>query len=171
MENIKKTMLEELSNVKDLKNLSDLKVKYLGKKGIITELYSKMKEIPNEEKKEYGRKINEIKNLFNKKYEELKNKFFEEELNEKLENESIDISLPSTKIVSGAPSILEKLIDTLNKIANVLNVSVFDFFNFFDFELKTNNKNIIIKNILLKLKKCSYEDLAKYEQIIDVLIK
>ena len=51
MENIKKTMLEELSNVKDLKSLSDLKVKYLGKKGIITELYSKMKEIPNEEKK------------------------------------------------------------------------------------------------------------------------
>ena len=115
MENIKKTMLEELSNVKDLKSLSDLKVKYLGKKGIITELYSKMKEIPNEEKKEYGRKINEIKNLFNKKYEELKNKFFEEELNEKLENESIDISLPSTKIVSGAPSILEKLIEEVEE--------------------------------------------------------
>ena len=62
-------------------------------------------------------------------------------------------------------------IDTLNKIANVLNVSVFDFFNFFDFELKTNNKNIVINSILLKLKKCSYEDLIKYEQIINVLIK
>ena len=126
MENIKKTMLEELSNVKDLKNLSDLKVKYLGKKGIITELYSKMKEIPNEEKKEYGRKINEIKNLFNKKYEELKNKFFEEELNEKLENESIDISLPSTKIVSGAPSILEKLIEEVEEVCMSMGYDVVD---------------------------------------------
>ena len=126
MENIKKTMLEELSNVKDLKNLSDLKVKYLGKKGIITELYGKMKEIPNEEKKEYGRKINEIKNLFNKKYEELKNKFFEEELNEKLENESIDISLPSTKIVSGAPSILEKLIEEVEEVCMSMGYDVVD---------------------------------------------
>ena len=126
MENIKKTMLEELSNVKDLKSLSDLKVKYLGKKGIITELYSKMKEIPNEEKKEYGRKINEIKNLFNKKYEELKNKFFEEELNEKLENESIDISLPSTKIVSGAPSILEKLIEEVEEVCMSMGYDVVD---------------------------------------------
>lgn len=126
MENIKKTMLEELSNVKDLKSLSDLKVKYLGKKGIITELYGKMKEIPNEEKKEYGRKINEIKNLFNKKYEELKNKFFEEELNEKLENESIDISLPSTKIVSGAPSILEKLIEEVEEVCMSMGYDVVD---------------------------------------------
>lgn len=126
MENIKKTMLEELSNVKDLKNLNDLKVKYLGKKGIITELYGKMKEIPNEEKKEYGRKINEIKNLFNKKYEELKNKFFEEELNEKLENESIDISLPSTKIVSGAPSILEKLIEEVEEVCMSMGYDVVD---------------------------------------------
>ena len=126
MENIKKTMLEELSNVKDLKNLSDLKVKYLGKKGIITELYGKMKEIPNEEKKEYGRKINEIKNLFNSKYEELKNKFFEEELNEKLENESIDISLPSTKIVSGAPSILEKLIEEVEEVCMSMGYDVVD---------------------------------------------
>ena len=126
MENIKKTMLEEFSNVKDLKNLNDLKVKYLSKKGIITELYGKMKEIPKEEKKEYGRKINEIKNLFNKKYEELKNKFFEEELNEKLENESIDISLPSTKIVSGAPSILEKLIEEVEEVCMSMGYDVVD---------------------------------------------
>ena len=78
MENIKKTMLEELSNVKDLKNLNDLKVKYLGKKGIITELYGKMKEIPNEEKKEYGRKNNTNNYQKNKEAKRwlLKNKNF-----------------------------------------------------------------------------------------------
>ncbi len=43
----------------------ELKVKYLGKKGIITELNSKIKDIPNEEKKEFGMKVNEVKNIFN----------------------------------------------------------------------------------------------------------
>ena len=58
--------------VKDLKTLDELRVKYLSKKGIITELNSKIKEIPNEEKKDYGMKVNEIRSYFNDKYDSLK---------------------------------------------------------------------------------------------------
>ena len=72
METIKNEIKISLNEVKSLNELNDLKVKYLGKKGIITNLYSKMKEIPNEEKKEYGMKINELKDLFNTEYETLK---------------------------------------------------------------------------------------------------
>ena len=61
IEEIKKNIEQELSETKDIKSLNDLKVKYLGKKGIITELASKIKEVPNEEKKEYGLKMNELK--------------------------------------------------------------------------------------------------------------
>ena len=111
MEKIKKVMLEELSNLEDLKNLSDLKVKYLGKKGIITELYGKMKEITNEEKKEYGKRINELKNLFSEKYEELKSKLENEALAKKLEEEAIDVTLPGMKIENGAPHMLDKVIE------------------------------------------------------------
>ena len=39
MENIKKDIQQELENVQDIKTLNDLKIKYIGKKGIITELY------------------------------------------------------------------------------------------------------------------------------------
>ena len=42
-EEIKNTMLEELNHVTDLKTLNDLRVKYLGKKGLITELNSEIK--------------------------------------------------------------------------------------------------------------------------------
>lgn len=126
MEKIKKVMLEELSNLEDLKNLSDLKVKYLGKKGIITELYGKMKEISNEEKKEYGKRINELKNLFSEKYEELKSKLENESLAKKLEEEAIDVTLPSTKIVSGAPSILEKLIEEVEEVCMSMGYDVVD---------------------------------------------
>lgn len=62
IEEIKKNIEDELDSCKDMKSLNDLKVKYLGKKGIITELSSKIKEIPNEEKKEFGMKMNELKN-------------------------------------------------------------------------------------------------------------
>ena len=111
MENIKNEIISSLDEVKDLSSLNDLKVKYLGKKGIITELYSKMREIPNEEKKEYGIKINELKDLFNTKYDVLKDKFLEEELNKKLESEAIDVTLSGMDIKCGAPHILDKVIE------------------------------------------------------------
>lgn len=126
MENIKKTMLEELSNVKDLKNLSDLKVKYLGKKGLITELNSEIKNVPNEEKKEFGRKVNEIKELFNNFYEEKKNAFEEEILNKKLSSEAIDITLPATKVGCGAPNIMEKLIEEIEEVCMSMGYDVVD---------------------------------------------
>ena len=60
-----KELTEKIENTKSLKEINDLKVEYLGKKGIITELQSKIKEIPNEEKKEYGIKLNKIRTSFN----------------------------------------------------------------------------------------------------------
>lgn len=111
MENIKKDITNDLKDIKTLKELNELKVKYLGKKGIITNLYSKMKEIPNEEKKEYGKKINELKDLFNTNFEELKKDLEQEELAKKLESESIDVTLPGMDIKCGAPHMLDKVIE------------------------------------------------------------
>lgn len=126
MENIKKDIQQDLENVQDIKTLNDLKVKYIGKKGIITELYSKMKEIPNEEKKEYGKKINELKNMFNDKYEEIKTKLEQKELEEKLANEKIDVTLPGTKIEVGAPNILEKIIEEVEEVFMSMGYDVVD---------------------------------------------
>ena len=75
----------QLNSARNLNELNDLKVKYLGKKGIITELASKIKEVPNEEKKEYGMKVNEVRNLFNEFYETKKAEYEEALLNEKAE--------------------------------------------------------------------------------------
>lgn len=60
-------------------------------------------------------------------------------------------------------------IDTLNKIANVLNVDIYEFFDF-DSQINNDRKNII-RNILLKLEKSDYNNLIKYEQIVDILTK
>ena len=71
-------MKEEISKIfdsnLDIKELNDLKVEYLGKSGRITELSKGMKDVPNEEKKEYGMLLNELREIFNSHYESYKEK-------------------------------------------------------------------------------------------------
>lgn len=126
VEEAKSLIEEDKKTVIDLKSLNDLKVKYLGKKGIISELNSSIANIPNEEKKEFGQKVNEVRNLFNDFYEEKKNEFETALLNEKLSSEAIDISLPATKVVTGAPNILEKLIEEVEEVFMSMGYDVVD---------------------------------------------
>lgn len=126
IEDIKKEIEKEIDAVKDLKELNELHVKYLSKKGIITELNSKIKDVPNDKKKEFGMEVNSLRNYFNEKYNGLKDKFEEDELNKKLDSESIDISLPSTKVSIGSPNILEKLIEEVEEIFMSMGYDVVD---------------------------------------------
>ena len=126
IEKIKKEIEKDLENVKDLKELNELHVKYLSKKGIITELNSKIKDVPNDKKKEFGMEVNSLRTYFNEKYNALKEKLETDELNKKLESESIDISLPSTKVSIGSPNILEKLIEEVEEIFMSMGYDVVD---------------------------------------------
>ena len=126
IEDIKKEIEKEIDAVKDLKSLNELHIKYLSKKGIITELNSKIKDVPNDKKKEFGMEVNSLRTYFNEKYNALKDKFETDELNKKLESESIDISLPSTKVSIGSPNILEKLIEEVEEIFMSMGYDVVD---------------------------------------------
>ena len=116
IEEIKKLIEEKMKNVSSLQELNELKVEFLGKKGLITEVNSMIRDIPNEEKKEFGMKVNEVRILFNTKYEEIKSRLEEEKINKQLESDAIDITLPSTKVSVGAPHSLEKLIEELEEL-------------------------------------------------------
>ena len=125
-EEIGKSLDQDLKDVSDLKVLDDLRVKYLGKKGLITELNSEIKDVPNEEKKEFGMKVNELRNRFNEFYDSVKTKLDQEELNKRLEGEAIDISLPATKVPLGAPHILEKVIEEVEELFLSMGYDVVD---------------------------------------------
>ena len=116
MENLKEDLLSALENANTQEELNNLKTEYIGKKGKITLLNTKIKDLPPEERKEYGAKVNEIKNLFTNIYEEKLNKLKELELNKKLEKERIDITLPATSINTGAPNILEKIVEEVEEL-------------------------------------------------------
>ena len=90
---IRDSVIENVSKANSLKEINEIKVNYLGKKGSVNELTSYLKELPNEEKKDFGKLLNDLKTEISNLLEE-KIKYYEElELNEKLimltEKESI----------------------------------------------------------------------------------
>lgn len=121
-EEISKLFLDNL----DMKKINDLKVEYLGKSGKITELSKGMKDIPNEEKKEFGMLLNELRVLFNNNYESYKEKIETEELNKKLASEEIDVTLPATNIKTGSPNILEHIIEEVEEVFMSMGYDVVD---------------------------------------------
>lgn len=58
---------ESIAKAKTVNELNNLKVEYMGKKGIITELQSGIKDATD--KKEYGMQVNTVRTTFNENYE------------------------------------------------------------------------------------------------------
>ena len=77
------TEVNSIFNGVDNKNdLEKLKNEYMGKNGKITQINSLIREVPNEEKKEFGMKVNEIKNLFNDTYQKISEEIEIREIND-----------------------------------------------------------------------------------------
>ena len=96
--------------------LSSIKVKYLGKKGELTLILKTMGNLSEEEKPIVGSLVNsvrkELEQLFKNKEEELNNI----ELNKRLDNEKIDISLPSSKQIRGTKHPMNMVIEEVEDL-------------------------------------------------------
>ena len=126
VENLKKEALEKISKASNLKELNDLRVEYLGKKGPISELTTHMKELTPEEKKDFGKLLNGLKQDVTNAIDTKIKEYQEAELNEKLSKEKIDVTLPATKITIGAPNILEKIIEDVEEVFMSMGYDVVD---------------------------------------------
>jgi phenylalanyl-tRNA synthetase alpha chain len=118
-EQIKKVKLNfdlELSKVNNLASLNELKVTYLGKKSSIVELSKTLGFLDVDSRKVMGALLNETRVYMNDKIDELKTKIELAEINKKLENEAIDVTLPSTKIKGGSAHPLEKTIEEIEEL-------------------------------------------------------
>ena len=62
IEDAEKEYLEDIAKVDSSETLENLRLKYLGKKGLITDIMAKFREVPVELKKEFGQKVNGLKN-------------------------------------------------------------------------------------------------------------
>ena len=125
-ENIKNNLQNDIISVKNLQDIVELKAKYIGKSGCITELTKNMKELSVDERKEIGALANTLKNEVQNIIEEKENSIKQSILNEKLKSESIDVTLPSTKFNYGRANILERVIENIESIFMSMGYDVVD---------------------------------------------
>ena len=126
IKNIRENLDSDIKEITNLQVLNEIKVKYLGKKGLITELTSNMKDLSVDERKVVGKLSNEIRNYASEVIDTLEEKLKLEELNKKLESEAIDITMPATDIPVGSPSILEKVIEDFESVFMSMGYDVVD---------------------------------------------
>lgn len=115
LSSLSKKSTTKLKNAKDLKSLEEAYIDLLGKNGEINLLLKKLGTLPQNERKESGKVLNQLKNkleqIFSSKREELK----EKSLSEELKKDSIDVSLPGRTSELGT---LHPVTLTINEIAN-----------------------------------------------------
>ena len=86
---------EELAKVKDVSELENIRVSYLGKKGSITELLKGLKDLSDEDKKTFGQRVNVFKGEVATKIDEYKTKLAEAELEREIQSmPEFDMSMP-----------------------------------------------------------------------------
>ncbi len=113
---IKDELTAKLEKVMTTSELNDLRVLYLGKKGPIQELSNTIGTLSIEEKKELGNLLNNLKNEVNTLIDGVKTKLESSELTAKLVSDTIDITLPSTKLKVGAIHPITKIIDEVEEL-------------------------------------------------------
>ncbi|WP_461247804.1 phenylalanine--tRNA ligase subunit alpha [Treponema sp. R6D11] len=127
----------EAEEVVSLKEVEEIRVKYLGKSGMITALMKELGKLPNEEKPVVGKKINELRVFSEEKIKNLKENFEDLELEKKLADEWIDISLPVKRKKIGHKHPLNIILDKICEIFINMGFSVVhgpeietDYYNF-----------------------------------------
>lgn len=117
LQDIREIAEEEIEDKKNeiLKNMLDLKVKYLGKKSEILEVFKYMKNLSDEEKKKIGENVNKIKTEIEEKVTERIKYLERKEILEKELKEKIDLSLP-VKSEIGTIHPIQQIIDEQIKI-------------------------------------------------------
>ena len=116
IEQIKIASIEEVNNAKDIKELNDLKVKYLGKKGELTLVLRGMGALSPEERPVIGGFVNAVRDELNQLFEVKEKELQTKELALKLEAEKIDVTLPSNKTKTGSKHPLNRVIEEIEDL-------------------------------------------------------
>ena len=98
---IRENAMREISNSEGLLKLNDVKARFLGKKGELTTILKSMKDVSQEERPIIGQLVNETREYLEGIFENAKSKIEAAELDYKMKNETIDVTLPGKKIKVG----------------------------------------------------------------------
>ncbi|MFM7620347.1 MAG: phenylalanine--tRNA ligase subunit alpha [Alphaproteobacteria bacterium] len=121
LENILSNFNSQFNQIQNPQQLEELRVNFLGKKGIITELFANLKNLNSDEKKIFGNEVNKIRDIVSSSLEDKKNFFLNLELNAKLAEEKIDLSAPVRPENKGSSHLITRVKNDIEKIFAELN--------------------------------------------------
>jgi phenylalanyl-tRNA synthetase alpha chain len=134
---IREEVLAALSKVHTEKEITEIRVKTLGRKGSLTQLLKQLGALPEAERKEIGKRANEIKEALESQIEEALHQLKEREKKEALEKEKVDITLPGRRIPMGKRHPITQTLDEIVQIFSHLGFEVvegpeveLDYYNF-----------------------------------------
>jgi phenylalanyl-tRNA synthetase alpha chain len=107
---------DEVKAAKSLKELEDLRVKYLGKKGEVTSVLKNMKDLSNEERPIIGKMANDVREAIENLLDSVKEDKKKIEMEIQLQTEGIDVTMPSKKSLRGHKHPLNVALDEIKEI-------------------------------------------------------
>ncbi len=116
LENIKNSAAQELSGVSSKEQLEAFRVRFLGKKGLLTDVLKGMGKLSAEERPAIGQIANDVRGFIEAEISALQEKIHREELERKLAAETIDVTMPGKTFESGRPHPLTIVLDQLKNI-------------------------------------------------------
>ncbi|MEG1994250.1 MAG: phenylalanine--tRNA ligase subunit alpha [Oscillospiraceae bacterium] len=116
LEEIKAAAVEQINAVSDLKELDELRVKYLGKKGELTAILKQMGGLSAEERPVIGQLANVVRTEIEEAIEQTQKGLKEKALLAKLEEEKIDVTMPGKRVEMGKKHPLSIVLDELKEI-------------------------------------------------------
>lgn len=116
LEEMKQLALEQLAQCSDAQTLNELRVKYLGKKGELTEILRGMGKLSAEERPVIGQVANEVREAIEQVIAEKQTQFDQAAQQEQLRKETIDVTLPGRTPALGAIHPLTRVIQEIEDI-------------------------------------------------------
>lgn len=123
---IKNNFLEDRKSIDSLTSLNQIRVKYLGKKGIITAKIKSISAIQPELRRSYGKLLNELKEFIEIELKTLESHLKQEEHKKQILSESIDITLPGKFVPPGNEHPISKTLDEIITIFTSMGFEIED---------------------------------------------
>ena len=137
LEILYKETLSFLSQVSTEKDVNEIRVRVLGRKGNLTQLLKGLGVLPEGDRREIGKRANEIKEDLESRIEEALSRIRAQEREEALEKEKIDVTLPGRRIPLGKKHPITQTLDEMIDIFSRLGFEVvegpeveLDYYNF-----------------------------------------
>ncbi len=116
--------LKNIESADSLETLENLRVEILGKKGVLTAQFAKMKDVPNDQKKAFASALNTQKTAINEAIENKKTFLMAQALEMQLKEEKIDVTKFQSIKSNGAFHPVQDTMDKVTTYFQNLNFSV-----------------------------------------------